>query len=142
VFQDLDGRSLSSPKFHAHLREEIRRKNTTQHPLRACRNENITDNRFSVRGNRFPRFVTLYEPHCLFLFSSFFDGDFLQGRLYRSKYLWIATGAVLPHIPSIPGVEKAWRYSNFPFEKEHWKNKRLLILGELLSFLWTLDSHA
>jgi len=61
------------------------------------------------------------------------------GNMYKSNILFMCTGTFEQHIPKIPGIEKAWLYSNCPLDKEYWKNKRVLILGKGNSAFETAD---
>ena len=47
---------------------------------------------------------------------------------YQARYVVIATG-LKPHLPNIPGIEHAIQYGDFP-GKEHFTNKRVLIIGK------------
>ncbi len=53
-----------------------------------------------------------------------------DGKYYRCRTLIVATGWVKPFIPEIPGIEHGVHYTEMRIEKEHYQNKKLLILGK------------
>jgi hypothetical protein len=52
-----------------------------------------------------------------------------DGREYSCKCLLMGTGAVLPDIPKIEGIELAEGYEDWTLDSERYSNKRVLIMG-------------
>ena len=63
-----------------------------------------------------------------------------QDRIYSCKYLIIATGRFIPHIPRIPGVELAENYTTVSTRSEDFSNQRVMIIGKGNSAFETAES--
>jgi thioredoxin reductase len=61
------------------------------------------------------------------------DGGFTvaddHGATHRARRVLMATGAVRPRIPAIPGIELAMGYEDHPLEQSFYENKRVAIIG-------------
>lgn len=61
------------------------------------------------------------------------DGSFTveddRGAISTARRVLMATGAIAPQIPDIPGIELAMGYEDHPLEQSYYENKRVAILG-------------
>jgi thioredoxin reductase len=53
-----------------------------------------------------------------------------SGAVWTSPCLIVATGTSLPYTPNIPGIELAEHYTEFTLDEDHYRDKRVLILGK------------